>query len=244
MGKWSRAVAPTFLDWLHPPSSARWLEVGCGTGIFTEYILDRCAPQSVAAIDCSQAQIRHAACSAIAARADFRVGDAQALSFDDASFDVVVSALLINFVPEPARAISEMRRVLSTGGLVGGYVWDFAEERSPSWPMRQGMRRFGIAVPDVPGTATTGLVSLTDLFEQATFRDIDTRSIEVTQAFESFDAFWRAQTPSYMPTTHVIGALPDSERRRLMDTVRAGLPVSAAGRIEYPARAHAIRARA
>jgi ubiquinone/menaquinone biosynthesis C-methylase UbiE len=244
MGKWSRAVAPVFLDWLRPPSSARWLEVGCGTGIFTEYILDRCAPHSVVAIDSSQAQIRHALGSRMAARADFRVADAQALSFDDASFDIVVSALLINFVPEPTRAISEMRRVLCTGGLVGGYVWDFAEERSPSWPMRQGMRRFGIAVPDVPGTITTGLASLNQLFEQATFRDIDTRSIEVTQSFESFDAFWRAQTPGYMPTTQIINALPDSECRRLMDTVRAGLPATPNGRIEYAARAHAIKARA
>ena len=242
MGRWSRAVAPLFLDWLAPPPAASWLEVGCGTGICTGLIIDRCSPASVIAVDSSQAQIEHARGLPLGAHADFRVADALALPFPEAAFDVVVSALLINFVQTPALAVSEMRRVARTGGVVAGYVWDFAAERSPSWPMRVGMRRFGMDIPDVPGSKITSIAALSGLFEAAGLSAIQTQSIEVTQSFTDFDEFWRAQTPGYMPTTKMIGALSERDRQQLRDTVKAGIPLSSTGRIEYSAGAHAIKA--
>ena len=42
MGRWSRAAGSPFLDWLAPPAGARWLEIGCGTGAFTEQVLNTC----------------------------------------------------------------------------------------------------------------------------------------------------------------------------------------------------------
>lgn len=243
MGRWSRAVGPVFLDWLAPASAVRWLEVGCGTGIFTDLILERGSPSAVIAIDTSESQIEHANRQPAAQRADFRVADAQALPFPDATFDVVASALTINFIPDRPRALSEMRRVSRAGAVVAGYVWDFAVERSPSGPMRLGMKRFGMDVPELPGTQASGLGALTSLFEQAGLEEIATRCIEVTLPFPDFDAFWQAQTPSYAPTTRMIAAMPDTDRERLIETVRAGLPVSLDGTIEYSARANAIKAR-
>jgi ubiquinone/menaquinone biosynthesis C-methylase UbiE len=241
MGRWSRAVAPVFLDWLAPSPAACWLEVGCGTGICTGLIVDGCSPASLIGVDSSQAQIEHARGLPIGAHADFRVADALALPFPEATFDVVVSALLINFVQTPALAVSEMRRVARTGGVVAGYVWDFAAERSPSWPMRVGMRRFGMDIPDVPGSRITSLAALSGLFEAAGLSAIHTRSIEVAQSFTDFDDFWRAQTPGYMPTTKMIGALPEGDRQKLQETVKAGIPLSSTGKMEYSARAHAIK---
>ena len=243
MGRWSRAVAPTFLDWVAPPSGARWLEVGCGTGVFTEPVVDTCAPAMVSAVDPSSAQIDHARRQPVAQRVDFRVGDAQALPFADGAFDVVVAALVINFIPDRPRALGEMRRVARAGGIVAGYVWDFAAERSPSGPLRVGMRRFGADVPELPGTKDSSRGALESLFREAGFEGIATRSIEVTLRYSSFDDFWQAQTPGYYPTTRIIAAMTTSECARLMETVRAGLPVHADGAIEYSARAHAIQAR-
>ena len=157
MGRWSRAVAPAFLDWVAPPSGARWLEVGCGTGVFTELVVDTCAPAMVSAVDPSSAQIDHARRQPVARRVDFRVGDAQALPFADGAFDVVAAALVINFIPDRPRALGEMRRVARAGGIVAGYVWDFAAERSPSGPLRVGMRQFGTDVPELPGTRDSSL---------------------------------------------------------------------------------------
>ncbi len=243
MGRWSRAVAPAFLEWVAPPMGACWLEVGCGTGIFTEVLLESCAPAAVFAVDPAQPQIEHARSRPIAQQAHFQVADAQTLPFADAAFDVVASALVINFIPDRPRALSEMRRVGRAGGTVAGYVWDFAEELSPSWPMRLGLRNFGAEVPEPPGSRDSSPEALRSLFEQIGFENIATRSFEVTLPYSGFEDFWQAQTPSYSPTTKIIAAMTTSERTRLMETVRRTLPTRPDGGIEYRARANAIKAR-
>jgi ubiquinone/menaquinone biosynthesis C-methylase UbiE len=243
MGRWSRALGQAFLAWAAPPEGARWLDVGCGTGIFTELIFDACSPAAVVGIDSSRAQIEHARQRAMGPRVDFRVADAQALPLLDASFDVVASALAINFIPDRPRALSEMRRVARLGGLVAACVWDFAAELSPSWPLRRGMRRIGANAPPVAGTHDSSLDALASLFHQAGLEDIATSSIDVRVAFDDFDDFWRAQTPHYAPTTDAISVMTRTERATLIEAVRTEMAVRSDDRIEYSARANALRAR-
>jgi SAM-dependent methyltransferase len=245
MGRWSRAAGAIFLDWVAPPRDARWLDVGCGTGVFTELVLDRCSPATVIAIDPSAAQIGLARSKLIAAlaskassqrgnsivrahsasedarnragdtrpepgssaraqRADFLIADAQALPFPDGAFDVVASALVINFIPDRARALAEMRRVGRPGGVVASYVWDFAGERSPGSALRRAMRRVGADGPAVPGTETSRLDAIGALFAQAGLQEIAGRTIDVTVSFSDFDDFWRSQTLSSNPTGKMI----------------------------------------
>ena len=243
MGRWSRALGQAFLAWAEPPTGALWLDVGCGTGIFTELIFEACSPAAVVGIDCAEAQIEHARRRTTGLRAEFRVADAQALPLLDASFDVIASTLAINFIPDRPRALSEMRRVARPGGLVAACVWDFAAELSPSWPLRYGMRRIGANAPPVAGTRDSSLDALASLFEQAGLEDIATTSIDVKVAFADFDDFWRAQTSHYAPTTNAIAAMRRTERARLIEVVRAAIAVRSDGRIEYSARANALRAR-
>jgi ubiquinone/menaquinone biosynthesis C-methylase UbiE len=206
-------------------------------------ILDTRSPAALCAIDATAAQIEYARRKPVAQQANFQVGDAQALPFPDSSFDVVVSALVINFIPDRPRALSEMRRVTRTRGVVAGYIWDFSEELSPSGPFRVGMREAVADLPALPGTEDSSLIALCRLFERAGLEDITTRTIEVTVTFPNFDDFWLAQTPSYSPMTKMIAAMTKNERANLTEAVRARVPFLGDGRIEYPARANAIRAR-
>jgi SAM-dependent methyltransferase len=167
----------------------------------------------------------------------------QQLPLADATFDVVASALVFNFVPDRLLAIAEMRRVARPGGVLAAYVWDFAQESSPSGPLRRAMRRFGVEVPAIPGTEASRLEALSALFATAGLERIETRTIDVCLAYRDFDDFWQAQTPGYAPTTKVIAAMNDRERMRLMRTVESSLPRGPGGSIEYCARANAIKAR-
>jgi ubiquinone/menaquinone biosynthesis C-methylase UbiE len=121
-------VAREFLGWLAVPPGRRWLDVGCGTGALSQTILDAAAPAQVTGVDTSEGYVAFARAHVRDARVRFRRGDAQALPAPRATSDVAVSGLMLNFVPEPARAVAEMARVTCGGGTVAAYVWDYAGE--------------------------------------------------------------------------------------------------------------------
>src|SRR3954463_12261251 len=124
MGKWSQLAGATFLDWLAPQPGWRWLDVGCGNGAFTEMLVERCAPAGVSGIDPSAEQIAYARRRLSTHSVRFEVADAMALPYADAAFDAAVMALVIFFVPDPARSVAEMARVVRPGGSVSTYAWD------------------------------------------------------------------------------------------------------------------------
>src|SRR6186713_2761243 len=123
MGRWSRAIGERFLAWLEPPADRAWLDVGCGTGAFTELILAHAAPARIVGIDPSPQQVEHVTRTVTAPRAEFRMGSAIDLPFETGEFDVVVSALVIHFMPDRPKAFREMLRVARPGGIVAGYTW-------------------------------------------------------------------------------------------------------------------------
>jgi ubiquinone/menaquinone biosynthesis C-methylase UbiE len=240
MGRWSRELGKAFLAWLQPPERAHWLDVGCGTGIFTDLIADTCAPASVIGVDPSQSQISRAHTCVASGKAEFRLADAQRLPLPDKAFDVVASALVINFVPDKARAMSEMRRVARPGGLIAACIWDFAAELSPSGPLRRAMRRIGIEAPPVPGTDTSRSAVLAELFRNAGLTELRSNSFEVVVSFPDFEDFWRSQTAHHAPTTQLIQAMSQRDKLTLMEAVRDSLKPLGAG-VGYSASAIAVR---
>lgn len=127
VGRWSRSVAPPFLDRLGVPEGRRWLDVGCGTGALSQAILTARAPVEVLGVDPSPAFVAHAAAHTTDARAAFREGDAEHLPVETGSFDAVVSGLVLNFLPDRSAALREMRRAARPDGVVAAYVWDYAD---------------------------------------------------------------------------------------------------------------------
>ena len=169
MGRWSRRAGDVFLDWIEAPKNLRWLDIGCGTGAFTEQVIRDCAPAAVIGIDPSADQLAFAEKRAGLAMAEFRVGDAQDLPFPDSSFDMAVMALVVHFVPDPARAVAEMARVLRPGGRAVAYVWDYTTGGSPVAPLPAAMKAMGLEPPAPPSPNATSLRALEELWRTAGF---------------------------------------------------------------------------
>jgi ubiquinone/menaquinone biosynthesis C-methylase UbiE len=242
MGAWSRPAGEVFLDWLAPAPGLRWIDVGCGNGAFTEVLLRHCAPAEVQGIDPSEGQISYARTRPGVRGAAFRRGDAMVLPFQADRFDAAAMALVIFFVPEPAKAVAEMARVVRPGGLVAAYAWDFPGGGFPFDPVQQELRALGFTPPLPPHAEASRAEALRALWEGAGLEAVETRAITVQRRFESFDAFWAAtQAASSLRTT--IEAMTPAQAARVEAGVRARLPADGAGRILHRARANAVRGR-
>jgi SAM-dependent methyltransferase len=243
MGRWSHAIAREFLAWLNVPPSASWVDVGCGTGALAGTIAQEAAPGRLAGIDASAGFIETARLR-LGDQPDLRVGDAQRLPFSGDTFDAAVSGIALNFIPDPAVAIREMRRVTRSSGTVAAYVWDYAEG--------MGMiRRFWDAaialdpsishLDEATRFPLCGSGPLYDLFEAAGLDDVAVGALEVPTVFRDFDEYWRPMLGDQGPAPSYVGSLDKQGRRLLEERLKIDLPASADGSIELTARAWAVR---
>jgi SAM-dependent methyltransferase len=242
MGTWSQLAGDTFLDWLAPASGWRWLDVGCGNGAFTEMIVERCAPVSALGIDPSEAQLAFARTRPAARMAQFRQGDAMALPFPDDTFDAAVMPLVIFFVPDPARGVAEMARVVRPGGTVTAYAWDMSGGGFPYQALQVEMRGLGIAVPAPPSPAASRIDVLRGLWIGKGLDAVETTEITVQRTFADFDDYWTTILGGPSVGTQ-LAAMASDDHAQLKARMRARLPADAAGRITYGARANAVKGR-
>lgn len=242
MGIWSRFAGEIFLDWLAPSPGLRWIDVGCGNGAFTQLLVERCTPTEVQGIDPSEGQLAFARSRSTSRVTEFRQGDAMALPFPADRFDAAAMALVIIFVPEPAKAIAEMVRVVRPGGSVATYMWDMLGGGFPVDPVLVEMRAMGLAPPRPPQMDMSRLEALRGLWTGAGLEAVETREITVRRTFTDFDDFWMTQIrfPSVGP---LVAAMASVDLETLKSRVRAALPADAEGRVTYGARAHAIKGR-
>ena len=124
MGRWSRRLAPLFIEFAGVTGAQGVLDVGCGTGNLTACLLQNPAIAKVSGIDFSPVYVAHAERHCKDTRVDFQLCDACALPYPDASFDHAMSMLVMQFIPDTPRAIREMRRVTRPGGTVAAATWD------------------------------------------------------------------------------------------------------------------------
>ena len=244
VGRWSRLVARDFLAWLAIPAGARWLDVGCGTGALSASILAQAAPREVVGIEPLAERVAYAREQVRDRRARFDVGDAQALPYESGSFDAAVSGLVLNFVPDPRRALAELARVTRAGGTVAAYVWDYAGEMQLMrhfWDAAVALdpnaleldegRRFPLCRPGPLG----------ELFHGAGLREVEARAIDVPTVFRNFDDYWTPFLGGQGPAPGYAVALDEERRATLRERVRARLPIQPDGSIQLIARAWAAR---
>ena len=241
MGKWSQLVGAVFLDWLAPRAGLRWVDVGCGNGAFTEMIVERCAPSFVEGIDPSEGQLAFARSHRAGGNVRYQQGDATVVPFADQSFDVAMMALVLFFVPDPVKAVSEMKRVVRPGGCVTAYLWDITRGGSPPTAIWDEIEQMGIKPARPPQALASRLENLKALWSGASLEAIETREIVVERSYADFESYWQISMGANVGAQ--VAEMSAADRETLKRRVAARMPTDASGRISYTARANAIKGR-
>lgn len=241
VGRWSRRVAPAFLDWLAQPPGLRWLDVGCGTGALAATILDRCAPAQVSGVEPSDG-FRRKASEVLGTRATLLAGHGASLPLENHCVDVTVSGLVLNFIPDLEAALGEMRRATAAGGTIAAYVWDYQEgmqlmryfwdaalELDPS--AGDEGRRFPLCRPE----------ALEAAFTRAGLQSVRTAPLVIDTPFASFDDYWAPFLGGQGTAPTYVMAMSEDARARLRENLRARIPQRPDGSIALTARAWAVR---
>jgi SAM-dependent methyltransferase len=244
VGRWSRLVAREFLNWLVVPEGSHWLDVGCGTGALSQTILQLTAPHKIKGIDRSDDYIAFVREQIQDKRAQFEVGDAYTLPVGSGIYEAVVSGLMLNFVPQPNRAVAEMARATQSGGIVAAYVWDYAGKMQlmrhfwnaataldPAASELDEGRRFPLCQPN----------PLKELFQQVELKEVEVRPIDIATDFQDFDDYWAPFLGGQGPAPGYAMSLNEEHRVRLRERIRAGLPFALDGSVPLVARAWAVR---
>jgi SAM-dependent methyltransferase len=245
IGRWSRQVARQFVKQLRVAPASVWLDIGCGSGALSAAIVEECDPARVFALDRSFEFVRQSLTRpAQGMIIRFLTGDAAYLPVRNQRVDAAVSGLVLNFVPEPVRAVSEMARSVRPGGSVATYVWDYAEGM-------QGIRLFWDAATALNAKVAEldeanrfpicAPAALQKVFRDAGLSDAQVSSITVPMHFRDFDDFWTPFLGGQGPAPTYVASLGDEERGALRERLRLLVPPSADGSIHLSAKAWVAR---
>jgi SAM-dependent methyltransferase len=243
MGRWSRPLARSFIDWLAPQRGANWLDVGCGTGSLTTAICELADPASVLACDPSEPFIDYARKKMLDSRVGFVVSGVEDLHCNDGSMDYVVSGLVLNFIANPGGAIARLSQCLRHRGMIAAYVWDYAEGieflrrfwdeavalDSAAADLDEG-HRFPVCRPEMLKALVLG----------ASFREVIVGTLEIPTRFQGFRDFWTPFLRGTGPAPAYVASLSQERRDLLRDRLARSFTVETDGEISLKARAWAV----
>jgi SAM-dependent methyltransferase len=247
MGRWSRLMAPLLAEFADVQDGDNALDVGCGTGSLTRALLDRGPAVRVTGVDGSAQFIEVGSKNLKDPRATLVQGDAQSLQFPDDSFDKCVSLLVMNFIPDAAKAVSEMRRVTRPGGTVCAAVWDYSD----------GMEMLRHLWDEAASTDENAKAKhegnmplcrkgeLAALWEKCGLSNVQETALTIQTNFASFDDYWAPFLTGIGPSGSYVTNLDAQSQADLKERLLQKL---AKGRAQEPisltARAWAVRGQA
>ncbi len=204
-----RDIHELVVDRLAPTAGDKWLDAATGTGAVAFLAAERGA--EVVGMDLAPVLIETAKKLADERGLNVRceVGDAEQMSYDDASFDLVSSTCGVMFAPDHAAVARELARVTRPGGRIALACW------TPEGGLGQMFRMMGpFLPPPAPGAG-----SPFDWGREAHVRELLDKSFELefeehvsTLTVDSPEAYWELFSTSYGPTKTAAEAL-DPDRR-------------------------------
>jgi len=203
----------------------RALDVGCGTGALAGELAALLGAERVAAVDPSPPFVE--ACRRRLPGVRVEEGSAEALPFEDATFDVTLAQLVVNFMTDAPAGVGEMARVTKPGGTVAAAVWDYAADM-------QLLRRFwdaAVAIDpraaeldegrSMPYCTPDALGHLWSAFD-----DVQVSSVVVSAHYADFEDLWRPLEGGVAPSGAYTASLPPARRTALKAELEQRLGVS------------------
>jgi SAM-dependent methyltransferase len=237
VGRYGEALSIAHVDAAGLGPEERALDVGCGPGALLAELARRLGPDHVAGVDPS-APFVETARSAVPG-VDVSLAGAEQLPFDENSFDVVMSQLVVNFMSDAQAGAAEMRRVATR--LVTSCVWDYSGEMTM-------LRAFWDAAleldPDAPDEGRVMRYAtpaeLVALWEGVGLREVETAPLVAEAGYADFDDYWSPFLSGIAPSGAYCASLDAEEREALREACfrRLGSP---AGPFRLAARAWFVR---
>jgi len=244
MGRWSRRLAPRFVAWLGIPGGAHWLDVGCGTGALSDAICREGAPASVVGCDPAAPFIEHARRHLQDARVSFLQAGAGTLPARAGGYGSVSALLALNFFPDAAAAVEEMRTLAADGGVVSACVWDYAggmEMLRRFWDAAVALDPAARALDEGVRFPLCRRAALEALFRAAGLGDVRCEPLAIRMALGSFDDYWRPLLGGTGPAPAYVASLDAERRAALAHRLEQTLPRAPGGTIALGAQAWAVR---
>ena len=245
MGRWSARLAPSFVRFSGIRNGQRVLDAGCGTGSLSLTLLAAGDEIRVVGVDPAEDYVAFARRRTPDPRVAFRVGAAESLPFPDKSFDAALALLVLQEFDDPVRAVREMARTTRRGGRIAACLWDFVDGMpmtSLFWQAAETVAPEAVARRRAERQpCKIGLQELNELWTDAGLSDVRTASLEISQAFSSFDDYWQPFISGCTPLSAFAAAVDRETRGELANELRRNIPnLRPDGSFVLPARALAV----
>jgi len=244
MGRWSRELAPLLVTFAGVRDGNAVLDVGSGTGALTAAVAAVAPSSRIIGIDPAAPYVAFARARRPSDLVRFEVGDARQLQFANGSFDRTLSLLVLNFIPDPAKALDEMIRVTRPGGTVAAAVWDYGR----GMEMLRVFWDEAIALsPAMDGRDERHMPlsrkgELAALWRAHALQDVVEKTLTIQTRFVSFDDYWSPFLEKQGPAGEYVASLSAGERDQLRLRLRRRLLGDGPDRpIVLAARAWAVR---
>lgn len=224
LGRWTERLADALLGMLEIPPDGALLDVGCGTGSLAFAMAKRWPGRQVKGVDIAEPYVAFARAHAVSGQPAFDIADVCSLPYGDGAFAAAIAQLVLNFIPDPAAALVEMRRVIRPQGLIAATVWDFRGGlvyQRMFWDTATVLDPNAARVRDRLFSATLALPDgVPKLFAQAGLSAVRLQSVTIRMDYASFEDYWEPLHGGQGPVGVYVAQLEPELRGRIADAVR------------------------